>query len=456
MKWVIYLSILYLAYSKTYYEMLGVARDADEKVIKKAFKKVSLEHHPDRSGSNSNSGNYFKELSHAYEVLIDPEKREIYDYCGEDCIINGMNYQLDFIKDCYFGNKNPNMFYHTHLFYDDTAVIELNDHNIKSLYRRNEIWLVQFYGPRCRTSRDFVGEWISLANRLSGIVKVAAVNCDENENICTEYNIKKYSPIIVFSESTIIDHEFYQGERSADKMTEFAISRVQGFLRYVNSNNIDEFLQSEPTQVKVLCFTNTKECPALIKAVSREFKGQVLFGEVRISDKDLVEKYKVTSFPSLYFVCINEFEKYNESLQRNYIENWIFKLIDSHKVLVFARELNRSLYATGFCNPSDSKFCVLCFDPSNEEKGILDELAREFENDPVNVFWMSQNKYQGFYSAFEEKCVIYRGKKQKFMKLECGMDHGCYRQKILDAISGQGMFVRTKSQPEISEKKPDL
>lgn len=65
-----------------YYELLGVARDADGEAIKKAYRKLALQHHPDRNGGSKESEERFKEVTEAYEVLRDPEKRASYDRYG--------------------------------------------------------------------------------------------------------------------------------------------------------------------------------------------------------------------------------------------------------------------------------------------------------------------------------------------------------------------------------------
>ncbi|KAG5187405.1 hypothetical protein JKP88DRAFT_161892 [Tribonema minus] len=62
------------------YTILGVERDAEIVVIKKAYRKLALQHHPDKNGCPEK----FKSISHAYEVLSDPEKRKLYDQFGED------------------------------------------------------------------------------------------------------------------------------------------------------------------------------------------------------------------------------------------------------------------------------------------------------------------------------------------------------------------------------------
>lgn len=65
-----------------YYELLGVARDADAGAIKKSYRKIALECHPDRSPGDKAAEERFKAASEAYEVLSDPQKRQVYDQYG--------------------------------------------------------------------------------------------------------------------------------------------------------------------------------------------------------------------------------------------------------------------------------------------------------------------------------------------------------------------------------------
>lgn len=67
--------------AKDYYQILGIDKNASSEEIKKAFKKLALQYHPDRPGGNEAK---FKEINEAYQVLGDPEKRKRYDQFGAD------------------------------------------------------------------------------------------------------------------------------------------------------------------------------------------------------------------------------------------------------------------------------------------------------------------------------------------------------------------------------------
>jgi molecular chaperone DnaJ len=67
---------------RDYYEILNVHRSAEPDAIKRAYRKLALEHHPDRNNGAPESEDRFKEITEAYEVLRDPEKRAAYDRFG--------------------------------------------------------------------------------------------------------------------------------------------------------------------------------------------------------------------------------------------------------------------------------------------------------------------------------------------------------------------------------------
>src|SRR3954463_9681836 len=72
-----------------FYVVLGVARDASETDIKKAYRKMAMECHPDRNNGDKAAEEKFKLVTEAYEVLRDPEKRAAYDRYGHQAARGG-------------------------------------------------------------------------------------------------------------------------------------------------------------------------------------------------------------------------------------------------------------------------------------------------------------------------------------------------------------------------------
>jgi molecular chaperone DnaJ len=74
---------------RDYYEVLGVTRDADESEIKKAFRRLARELHPDVNSQDPDAEDKFKEAAEAYEVLSDPDRRATYDRYGHEGLRSG-------------------------------------------------------------------------------------------------------------------------------------------------------------------------------------------------------------------------------------------------------------------------------------------------------------------------------------------------------------------------------
>ena len=72
-----------------FYDVLGVSKSADESSLKSAYRKLAMKYHPDRNPGDTNAEKKFKEVSEAYDVLSNPEKKAAYDQYGHDAFSGG-------------------------------------------------------------------------------------------------------------------------------------------------------------------------------------------------------------------------------------------------------------------------------------------------------------------------------------------------------------------------------
>ena len=94
---------------RDYYEVLGVEKGADQKEIKKAYRRLAQKFHPDRNPDDTSAAEKFREVSEAYEVLSDGEKRAAYDRGGDPFgggaggFGQGAGFSFTDIMDAFFG-----------------------------------------------------------------------------------------------------------------------------------------------------------------------------------------------------------------------------------------------------------------------------------------------------------------------------------------------------------------
>ncbi len=90
-----------MATPRDYYEILGVSKDSDQDTIKKAYRKLAMQYHPDRNPGDKASEEKFKEAAGAYEVLSDAQKRAAYDRFGHQAFGGGGGPQFQNMDDVF-------------------------------------------------------------------------------------------------------------------------------------------------------------------------------------------------------------------------------------------------------------------------------------------------------------------------------------------------------------------
>lgn len=195
------------------------------------------------------------------------------------------------------------------LYSAKSPVVQLTKKNFADLVIGSEhVWVVEFFAPWCGHCKSFAPEYEKAAGNLKGIVKVGAVDCDQNDNkeLCGSFGVQGFPTVKVFPSKATPGKkegtfnkvpEDYQGARSAAAVANFALSKLPSFVSAVTSKNHDKFLEN--ALPKAILFSNKDKTSDLYKALSIDLHNRMILGEAKHSDKKLVEQYGITAFPTL-------------------------------------------------------------------------------------------------------------------------------------------------------------
>ncbi|ORZ22361.1 thioredoxin-like protein [Absidia repens] len=214
------------------------------------------------------------------------------------------------------------------MFTDMDSVVELSPINFKQQVLENQnLVAVEFYASWCRHCQTFASEWIDVAKTLKGLVTVAAIKCDndKNEPLCEKYNIRGYPTIKTFKPKTneevtitksIAD---YLGPRDHKLLVKHLLSNLPTKVLSIKAGgqkmkskfsdiSLDDFFgQKNSTLAKVILFNDKPRTLASYSALSLDFgNGQLLFGEVKKSEKKALDVFGVTRFPTLLVLLPGE------------------------------------------------------------------------------------------------------------------------------------------------------
>lgn len=124
-----------------YYKILNLEKNCNQEDIKKSYRKLALQYHPDRN-KEKNTEEKFKEISEAYEILSDPHKRSNYD--NKTNIVGNMRNPDDIFKH-FFNSRNSDIF-NPHNQHFNRSIFNLNTQNSRTtitIIRNNNITIIK-------------------------------------------------------------------------------------------------------------------------------------------------------------------------------------------------------------------------------------------------------------------------------------------------------------------------
>ena len=456
---------------RNFYKILGIARNAKDPEIKKAYRQLSRKWHPDQNPDNKDEATAkFYDISEAYETLIDPEKRSKYDLGGEEALSGdagpggpggfhrGDPYEQFRTFFQFFGDAGvpggggfPGAGFHgggfsggghggvhhepaRNLYDENSGVTEIGNGNEWNTHveQRTELVVVDFYSPNCKPCITLKDQYISVAKTFSGIVRVMAVNCQSmgGQQLCQQQRVQNYPTIRMYIDSRRVVEFPSNQEKTSKSMGNWISSNIPDLTTRIDSGKkLTEFLSAADSKAPVLLFSDKKQVPALYKSLCQSFKANVACGVLlnfKVGSSSAVPEVlasQVHKTPSLYYIhdgisIDGEFFKGSMSSE---ILSLFFSRIVSHRsrrVFVVQLTANRS----EDCTPRDATTCVLLLrDPKSCDEdantyGILRQLAEKYKSDPIKFFWV--NPGSKFVSMFSEVgssgIVAYRGKRGRY------------------------------------------
>ncbi|CAD8107592.1 unnamed protein product [Paramecium sonneborni] len=474
---VLFLFIIFQILCQDYYQLLGVPRSASDDQIKKAFKKLSLKYHPDKAkGNKEESEKQFQKIVNAYEILKDPEQRKIYDKFGEEGLKEHtqrqqqkqghFNYNDVFSR--FFGGgfqqQKPNL---EQSLFSKSDVYEIDMTTINRFFRRDHVWLIFFY-KNDDYGRQYKNTWNELASKYYGIFQVAAINCAAENEICDdEFQVYEFPKVFAYPANIRQEPVEFKLKMELDQLAKFAISFMESFVSIVTNDNYDNFIRQQDQHI-VLLFTNKTSTPPLLKVLSKELKGKLVFGQVRNSDTKLIQQFQINNFPTL--MVVTEPEQYRGVIyeQNDFKKDQIMKFLREYayiskkvkKTHQAPRELSTLLIKSGSCTTKDTKMCFIIITEDKDYLDLLNPLSQHYMKDKIDFYYINKNNliYSEVFDDINKfpTAVVIKPKKERYAQLQGELTLQTIQDFLDSIISGNVQFKPMKDSLDFNIFKEDL
>nr|POF19990.1 putative protein disulfide-isomerase [Quercus suber] len=198
----------------------------------------------------------------------------------------------------------------TSAFYTKSSpVLQLDASSYRSLIEKsNHTSIVEFYAPWCGHCKNLKPAYEKAAKSLTGLAKVAAVNCDEESNkpFCGSMGVQGFPTLKIVKPGKKAGKpivEDYQGARTAKAIVDAVVDKIPNHVARLKDADYAAWLEAD-SKPKALLFSDKGATSALLKAIAVDFLGGVSVAQVRNKEKEMVEVFSVTKFPT--FVLLPE------------------------------------------------------------------------------------------------------------------------------------------------------
>lgn len=169
--------------------------------------------------------------------------------------------------------------------------------------------MMYFFNPKLQECKEFKDSYIEIAEKLYGMIKVGAIDCLNEEELCEEFSAFDVPQILIFTEAYQDEGERFRGEMKAGNIINAAAKKMQNFVSSVNNDNYESWSERErETKHKIILFTDKKATPTVFKALSKKHLDRLNFGEIKQSEEQLIKKFGIETFPTI--IALTEPEEF--------------------------------------------------------------------------------------------------------------------------------------------------
>ena len=264
---------------KSPYKILNLPHDATQSQIRKSYRNLAKEYHPDKHLHADNkriAQQIFEEIVSSYNILGDPDNRAAYDDFGggqggedNDGFETYNEYQQALKKkNQEGGTKGPQNFYT-----GASLITNLNENLFNVRVKGDQIWMLEFYAPWCTHCKTMTNTWKETAEELEGDVEFGAINCEANREWCMgpRWQIKSYPTIKIIHASEDVTETYpSQQPKTKEKLLAFARTAIADWNYLFYSKDIVSFtsfdlfnttlLHDEKEHFWVVLFSNGFRC----------------------------------------------------------------------------------------------------------------------------------------------------------------------------------------------------
>eukprot|EP00946_MAST-07B_sp_MAST-7B-sp1_P001667 g1667.t1 len=287
-----------VALDTSHYEVLGLDKTATAAQIRRAYRKLSLQYHPDKRKSDPKAAEKFNKIGEAYEVLGDEDKRMLYDEYGGREFTN----QWEFQQAQQRGDVDAKSG-----FYKSSDIVRTisTPYELKSLLGQGRPTLVEFYAPWCVHCQQMVGSYKKAAVLLEDTALVGAVNCDAARTVCERQRVHSYPTLKFFYPKKKIETTYQSHSHSPEDIHGFVVKQLDDRVVKLTEKNFDDRVLSS-TSLWVVDFSAGRWCGPCqavephLRDLAYNMKHIIRVGIVQCDNqKPLCDRMGVPHFPFL-------------------------------------------------------------------------------------------------------------------------------------------------------------